>query len=54
VRGASTGDLAMSPPLSSSKENCYILVNSKLKECEEILHSFIIKHDLDLKKVFLS
>jgi len=35
----------------SSKENCYILVNSKLKECEEILHSFIVKHDLDLKKV---
>ena len=35
----------------SSKENCYILVNSKLKECEEILHSFVIKHDLDLKKV---
>jgi choline kinase len=35
----------------SSKENCYILVNSKLKECEEILHSFILEHDLDLKKV---
>jgi choline kinase len=35
----------------SSKENCYILVNSKLKECEEILHSFIIKNNLDLKKV---
>jgi len=35
----------------SSKENCHILVNSKLKECEEILHSFIIKNGLDLKKV---
>jgi choline kinase len=35
----------------SSKENCYILVNSKLKECEEILHAFIIKNGLDLKKV---
>jgi hypothetical protein len=35
----------------SSKENCYILVNSKLKECEEILHSFIVKNGYDLKKV---
>ena len=36
---------------NSSKENCYILVNSKLKECEEILHQFIIDNGLDLKKV---
>jgi choline kinase len=36
---------------SSSKENCYILVNSKLKECEEILHLFITNNELDLKKV---
>jgi hypothetical protein len=35
----------------SSKENCYILINSKLKECEEMLHAFILKNKLDLKKV---
>jgi choline kinase len=35
----------------SSKEDYYILVNSKLKECEEVLHSFIIENGLDLKKV---
>lgn len=35
----------------SSKENCYILINSKLKECEEMLHTFVIKNELDLKKV---
>jgi choline kinase len=35
----------------SSKENCYILINSKLKECEEILHSFIAENGFDLKKV---
>jgi hypothetical protein len=35
----------------ASKENCYILVNSKLKECEEILHKFIVDNKLDLKKV---
>lgn len=35
----------------SSKESSYILINSKLKECEEILHTFIIENGLDLKKV---
>jgi len=35
----------------SSKENCYILVNSKLKECEEMHHSFIVKNGLDLSQV---
>jgi len=36
---------------NSSKENCYILLNSKLNECKEILHSFIIKNNYDIKKV---
>jgi choline kinase len=36
---------------NSSKENCYVLINSKLKECEEILHLFITNNGLDLKKV---
>lgn len=35
----------------SSKENCYILINSKLKECEKMLHEFIESNGLDLKKV---
>ena len=35
----------------SSKDNSYILVNSKLKECEELLHQFIIENGLDLVKV---
>jgi hypothetical protein len=34
-----------------SKNNCYILINSKLNECEKILHKFIIDKGLDLKKV---
>lgn len=34
-----------------SKDNCYILINSKLKECQEILHQFIIDKGYDLKKV---
>jgi choline kinase len=34
-----------------SNGNCYILINSKLKDCEEILHSFILEKNLDLKKV---
>lgn len=34
-----------------SKDNCYILINSKLNECEKILHKFIIDNGLDLKKV---
>jgi len=35
----------------SSKDNCYILINSKLNECKGALHSFIIKNGYDLKKV---
>ena len=34
-----------------SKDNCYILINSKLKECQEILHQFIKENGYDLKKV---
>jgi choline kinase len=35
----------------SSKENCYILINSKLNECKGVLHSFIKDNKYDLKKV---
>ena len=35
----------------SSKENCYILINSKLNECKGVLHSFIKDNGYDLKKV---
>lgn len=34
-----------------SKNNCYILINSKLNECEKILHKYIVDKGLDLKKV---
>ena len=36
---------------SPSKDNCYILVNSKLKECQDIFHEFLINSGYDLKKV---
>ncbi len=32
-------------------ENCYILTNSKLNECRDILHKFIIDNGYDLQKV---
>jgi choline kinase len=35
----------------SSKDNCYILINSKLNECKGVLHSFITENGYDLKKV---
>jgi hypothetical protein len=35
----------------SSTNNCYILTNSTLNECQEILHNFIIENGYDLKKV---
>ena len=44
-------DIVNKSSFNSSADDCYILVNSKLKECEEILHQFIIDNDLDLKKV---
>ena len=35
----------------SSSDNCYILTNSTLNECRELLHSFIKENLYDLKKV---
>jgi NDP-sugar pyrophosphorylase family protein len=35
----------------SSKDNCYILINSRLNECKGVLHSFIKDNKYDLKKV---
>jgi len=34
-----------------SKDNCYILINSKLNECKGLLHSFIKDNGYDLIKV---
>jgi choline kinase len=34
-----------------SKDNCYILINSKLNECKGVLHSFIKENGYDLIKV---
>lgn len=34
-----------------SPDNCYILTNSTLNGCKEILHSFVKEHGYDLKKV---
>ena len=36
---------------SSNPNNCYILTNSKLNECREILYKFILDEGLDLNKV---
>jgi choline kinase len=36
---------------NSSPDNCYILTNSILNECQEILHNFIVDNGYDLKKV---
>lgn len=36
---------------NSSSDNCYILTNSTLNECKELLHSFINNNLYDLKKV---
>jgi choline kinase len=36
---------------NSSPDNCYVLTNSILNECQEILHKFIINNGYDLKKV---
>jgi len=35
----------------SSPDNCYILINSTLNECQDILHKFIIDNGYDLQKV---
>lgn len=36
---------------SHQKENCYILTNSKLSECKEILKRFAIDNGIDWKKI---
>jgi len=36
---------------NSPSDNCYILTNSTLNECKELLHSFIKENLYDLKKV---
>jgi len=38
---------------SHSSENCYILCNSTLLKCKNLLHDFIKEHGYDLKKVEL-
>jgi len=37
--------------LEHSRDNCYILINSKLAECKQVLHSFIVEKGYDLNKV---
>jgi aminoglycoside phosphotransferase (APT) family kinase protein len=44
-------DLVNRNLFDSSTNNCYILTNSTLNECQEILHNFIIENGYDLKKV---
>jgi choline kinase len=44
-------DLVNKNLFDSSTNNCYILTNSTLNECQEILHNFIIENGYDLKKV---
>jgi choline kinase len=34
-----------------SKDNCHILINSKLNECKGVLHSFIQQNGYDLNKI---
>ena len=36
---------------NSSSKNCYILCNSTLVRCKNLLHNFILKEGYDLKKV---
>jgi thiamine kinase-like enzyme len=36
---------------NSSSDNCYILCNSKLVDCKEILKNFIVENGYDYKKV---
>lgn len=36
---------------NSDPSNCYILTNSKLNECRDILHQFILDNGLDLERV---
>ena len=36
---------------NSSSDNCYILCNSTLLRCKELLHEFIVNEGYDLTKV---
>ena len=44
-------DIVSKNLFNPSSNNCYILTNSTLNECKEILHSFITENLYDLKKV---
>ena len=44
-------DLVNRNLFNADSENCYILTNSKLNECQQILHQFIIDNGYDLLKV---
>lgn len=44
-------DLVNKGYFNSDPKNCYILTNSKLNECRDILHQFILDNGLDLEKV---
>ena len=44
-------DIANKSLFKSSPEDCYILMNSKLNECRELLYEFIQKGGYDLQKV---
>jgi choline kinase len=44
-------DLINKGHFNSDPNNCYILTSSKLNECKEILHQFILDNELDLNRV---
>ena len=46
-------DIVSKNLFNPSSNNCYILTNSTLNECKEILHSFITENLYDLKKVHI-
>jgi NDP-sugar pyrophosphorylase family protein len=46
-------DIVKKNLFDSSPDNCYILINSTLNECREVLHSYIKQNGYDLKKIEL-
>jgi NDP-sugar pyrophosphorylase family protein len=44
-------DIVSKNMFGAEKNNCYILINSKLNECKGVLYSFIEENEFDLKKV---
>jgi choline kinase len=46
-------DIVSKNLFNPSSNNCYILTNSTLNECKELLHSFIVENLYDLKKVHI-